>query len=298
MQNTSLQKGQHKSLSDIVSNISPEKTPFMTLIGKGTIDNVLFHWAEEDLAIAAQNAQVEGADAPAAADNYLVERDNYTQIFAKTVRVSGTSVVNRLAGDTQRLAHQIELRAKELKRDMEFAFVGTTQAKAITSGARMTASFQAQVHTDNIIDKSSSAVTAADLDEVLTRIFEAGGTPEYVMCHPRVRNALVKVLSEKGFVQRDISDKKTLVNDIQVYVSPVGEVRLVNNDLVKFDKASRVGDIIIFDSSMWSVETLRPYRLEDLAKTGDAEARLLVVECGLKNKNQKSAGIIRNVLVG
>lgn len=32
-QSTAAQTAQHKSLSDIVKNISPEKTPFITLIG-------------------------------------------------------------------------------------------------------------------------------------------------------------------------------------------------------------------------------------------------------------------------
>lgn len=299
MQNTNLQKGQHKALSDIVTNISPDETPFMTLIGKGRVTNVLFHWTEEELDPSTVNAQVEGAVAPAAVDNYLIERDNYTQIFARTVSVSGTSVANKTAGGVEALAHQVELKAKTLKIDMEKAFIGNFQTtKSVVGSARYTAGFAAQVDSANIIDKAGTYVTAEEIDEMLTRLYEAGAKPDYIMCHPRVRNALVAVLQAKGFVSRDIGDSTALVTDIVTYTSPVGTVKLVNNRHARFDSAHGAGDIYFFDSSMWSVETLRPYQLEELAKTGDSMQRLLVVECGLKNKNFKSAGIITTVLVG
>lgn len=299
-QNTSAQTAQHKDLSDIVENISPEKTPFISLIGKGKIENVIFYWAEEELAAVGQNAAKEGADAREHADNLLIERSNRTQIFTKTVRLSGSSMVNSIAGNKQKLANQVELRAKELKRDMEYAFVGTAQASTAETATvgRLTAGFQAQVDAANVIDKAGAAFSVADLDEVLTRIFVAGGTPEYVMCHPRIRNAIVTALTAgtNGYVVRDIGHDKKVVNDVMVYASPVGEVKLINNELVKFDVSTGEGDILIFDSSMWSVETIRPYELTELAKTGDYEARQLVTEVGLKNKAYKSAGLITDVI--
>ncbi|MHB4774366.1 SU10 major capsid protein [Klebsiella pneumoniae] len=298
-QNTSAMTAQHKNLSDVVSNISPEDTPFMTLIGKGTVDNVLFYWAEEELAKVGANAAKEGADAKDHVDNLLIERNNYTQIFTKTVKLSGSSMVNAIAGNKQKLANQVELRAKELKRDMEFAFVGTGQVKTgeTSTVGRMTAGFQAQVDSANIIDKAGVAVTEDDLNEVLVRIFEQGGTPDYIMCHPRIRAAIVAILSAKEGRIRDIANGTELVNDIKDYTSSVGSVKIINNRWAKYDATTGVGDIMVFDSSMWSVESLRPYSLSELAKTGDYEARQLVTEVGLKNKSFKSSGLITNVKV-
>lgn len=298
-QNTSALTAQHKNLSDIVSNISPDDTPFMTLIGKGTVDNVQFYWAEEELGAVGTNSAKEGADAAEHKDNLLIERNNTTQIFTKTVRLSGSSMVNTIAGNKQKLANQVELRAKELKRDMEYAFVGTGQVKAgeTTTVGRMTAGFQAQVDAGNIIDKASVSVTEDDINEVLVRIFEAGGSPDYIMCHPRIRTAIVAILSGKEGRIRDIANGTEIVNDIVTYTSPVGTVKLVNNRWAKYDSTTGVGDILVLDSSMWSVESLRPYSLTELAKTGDSEARQLITEVGLKNKSFKSSGLITNVKV-
>lgn len=298
MQNTNLQKGQHKALSDIVTNISPDETPFITIIGKGKVTNYLFNWTEEELDPSIVNAQVEGAVAPAAVDNYLIERDNFTQIFARTVDVSGTSVANKVAGDKQTLANQVALKAKALKIDMEKAFIGNFQTtKSTVGGARFTAGFKAQVDAGNIIDAGGAAVTGEQLDELLTRLFENGGTPDYVMCHPRIRNVLVAALQAKGFVQRDISNGTKLVTDIVTYTSPVGTVNLVNNRHSTYDTTTGIGDVYVFDSSMWSVEALRPYMLDELAKVGDSIQRLLITEVGLKNKSFKASGVITNILV-
>lgn len=172
---TSAQKGVHKELSDIVSNISPEETPFQGAIGKGKVENVLFEWTEESLADVAENALAEGADAPAHVDNLLTERQNRTQIFAKTVELSTSSQRNRLAGATQAMAHQVGLRAKELKRDVEHAYVGSAQAASNSGGVRKTASYQAQIDAGSIKDMASAAITEDDFNDLLCTLRENGG---------------------------------------------------------------------------------------------------------------------------
>lgn len=294
---TYVQKGQHKDLSDIVENISPSATPFQTVIGRGKAIQTLINWTEEELAAVGENAAIEGADAGEGADNILQERSNYTQIFTKVINLSGTSQSAKLAGNTQTMAHQVALRAKELKRDVEYAYVGSGQAAAAgtSATARKTAGFHAQCDAANVIDKAGAAVTEADFNELLIRLHEAGATPDYVMMHPRVRAALVAVLSDKSGRIRDLADGTELVNDIVTYTSVVGTVKLVNNLFCKF--AAGKGDILAFDSSMWEEAVLRPYKVEQLAKTGDADKKMLVVEKALKNRNFKSAGLIKDVLV-
>lgn len=297
MTTTYVQKGQHKDLSDIVENISPVETPFQTMIGKGKASNTLFNWTEESLDSAKDNAAIEGADAAAAVDNILTERQNYTQIFTKTVTLSGSSQANKLAGDVQTMAHQVALKAKELKRDIENAYVGTAQVAAAGSSAaaRKTAGYQAQVDTANVIDKASAAVTEADIQEMLVRLYEAGATPDVIMCHPRLRVAVTNILTTKAG-RVNVLDKSTkLVNSVSVYTSDVGEVELHNNRFCKYDPVSGVGDILIFDSSMWEEKVLRPYHVQDLSKTGDSDKKLLVVEKGLANRSFKSAGLITGV---
>ena len=110
-------RGAHKELSDVVSNLDMYKTPFQALIGSEKVSNTLFNWTEEHLADAGDNAWAEGAAATDGDVNELVERDNYVQIFRKDVKLSGTAQSMKLAGGVQKMAHQAELRSREIKRD-------------------------------------------------------------------------------------------------------------------------------------------------------------------------------------
>ena len=58
-------KSVREELSDIIYNIDPVETPFMSNIGKGKVSNTYFEWQSDQLAAANQdNKQIEGDDAP------------------------------------------------------------------------------------------------------------------------------------------------------------------------------------------------------------------------------------------
>ena len=83
--------GIREDLADIIYNIAPTDTPFMSNIGKGSSKGTYHEWQVDDLAAAANNFAAEGA-AAAAADSVATSRvGNYTQISTKTVSVSGSN---------------------------------------------------------------------------------------------------------------------------------------------------------------------------------------------------------------
>jgi len=75
--------GIREDLADIIYNISPTDTPFISNVGKGSTNGTYYEWQVDSLATAANNAQVEGADAPAAAASATTRVGNYTQIASK-----------------------------------------------------------------------------------------------------------------------------------------------------------------------------------------------------------------------
>ena len=83
--------GQREDLTDIIYDISPTETPFMSSVGKTKATAVYHEWQTDSLAAATTaNAAVEGADATSATLAPTVRLGNYTQIIQKTVQVSGT----------------------------------------------------------------------------------------------------------------------------------------------------------------------------------------------------------------
>lgn len=57
----------------------------------------------------------------------------------------------------------------------------------------------------------------------------------------------------------------------------------------------RVRDALLLNWSYWSVDWLRPINQVPLAKTGDAEKRMLIGEYTLAAKNEASSGLIADL---
>lgn len=85
-------KSIREDLEDIIYNISPTRTPFMSNIGRTTADQTYHEWQTDVLASPdATNARVEGADATDMSYTATNRVGNYTQISDKVINVSGTS---------------------------------------------------------------------------------------------------------------------------------------------------------------------------------------------------------------
>ena len=82
--------GLREDLADVIYNISPSETPFMSNASKGTASSTLYEWQTDSLADTAANAQIEGDDYDGDARTATVRLNNRTQISAKSVTISGT----------------------------------------------------------------------------------------------------------------------------------------------------------------------------------------------------------------
>jgi hypothetical protein len=288
-----------EDLADVIYNISPSETPFMSNAAKGTATSTLYEWQTDSLADAAANAQIEGDDYDGEARTATVRLNNRTQISAKSVTISGTDDAVDNAGMSTQMAYQLAKMGKELKRDMERAFVGVENAKV--AGNSSTARELASVGTwygGNKPGTSSAAgnfskngslsatpagdgstaiaggtnrtFTEALLKTGLLTAFELGGEPETVMMSP-THKQLASAFNGVATKYKDASDKVS-IGTTDIYVSDFGEVAFVPN---RHQQANRV-DILQMD--MWSVDFLRPFQTTDLAKTGDSDKKLLICE--------------------
>ena len=187
--------GIREDLSNIIYNISPEDTPFMSGIGKSSCDNTYFEWQIDALADPAANRQIEGDDATALA---VVEPDrvgNYTQISSKAVRSSGTSEAVDFAGRKSTQAYQMAKRAKELKLDMESMLLAANQAPSAgsTGSARATGSVGKWITTNAV---TGTVVSEDDIKEVMELCWEAGATPTILMCDGVIKQAISALVAE------------------------------------------------------------------------------------------------------
>lgn len=289
------QVGIKEDVSDVISNISPTKTPFQSDIGNEKVNNKVVSWQEDSLRAVATNAKAEGADGVDITAVPTVLRTNYTQIMAETVKVSETADVVSTYGRAKEMAYQMAKSAAQVKRDFENALVGTAQAAAAgdNSGpvARTFAGYQQQIASGNRI-YTGAGPAALDETKFLSALqtsYNAGAEPNVAMVTPS-NSLIVAAFAKASGRYRSIVDANakagTVVNTVDLYVSPFGQVS------VKLNRFLKSLNTLIYDRDMWSKLTLRPWTRMPLAKTGDANKQMIVGEFSLKHKNQLGSAII------
>lgn len=286
------QVGAKEDVSNVISNISPTATPFQSAIGKEKVHNKVFDWQEDSLRDVTDNNNPEGADATFITVSPTVMRENVTQILTEAFEVSGTTDAISVYGRAKESAYQLAKSARQVKRDLENALVGTAQAKvkpADNTSNRKMAGYQAQIDASVIthVAVDANPLTETLLLDNLQAVYDNGADPKRIDVTPT--NSLVvadfaKASGRYRTIDTGSGDQKTIVNAVDLYVSPFGTQRVFLN---RFQKA---GNTLVYDPDMWSLATLRPWTRETLAKTGDALKMMLVGEFSLKHKNFKASG--------
>src|SRR5687767_13966942 len=127
--------GNREDLEDIIYDISPMDTPFLSKAERVKADAVFHEWQTDSLASAGANRQLEGDDATGNTLNSTTRYGNYCQISRKTIVVSGTQRAVNSAGRKDELSYQVAKAGKAIKRDMEYAL---TRNQASDNGAELT----------------------------------------------------------------------------------------------------------------------------------------------------------------
>ena len=83
--------GNREDLSDIIYDVTPTETPFLTALPKGKSTSTKHEWQTRALTAASgSNAVLEGDDATTDASTANTRVYNYPQISDKVARVTGT----------------------------------------------------------------------------------------------------------------------------------------------------------------------------------------------------------------
>jgi hypothetical protein len=240
-----------------------------------------------------------------------VRLQNYAQISRKTIILSATEEVVNKAGRRSELAYQIAKRSAELKRDQEFTMLNNAVAAAgSTSVARGTASLGAFIKTNVDMQTNganpsyttlpSSARTDGNvrtftetiLKNVIQQVWSAGGAPKILMTGPvnKQRVSGFAGIASSRFNINGGEKPATLIGAVDLYVSDFGTVAVIAN------RFQRERDAWVLDPEYAKMTVLRPYQQIELAKTGDAEKRMLLVEWGHKVLAENAHGLAADLI--
>jgi len=300
--------GNREDLADIIYEISPVDTPFLSGIDHNNASAVYHEHQTDALDAAAANRQIEGDDATANTFSATTRIGNYCQISRKVVSVSGTQKAVDSAGRKDEESYQIAKRGREMKRDMEYALTRNQASSAGGAGTgRSLASLESWLATNKTSVGTGTAqttpgfssgtvaaptdstvlgtLTKAAVDAVIQACWTQGGDPKVIMVGPHNRT-VVSGFTGISTLQTDANSGSdvTLMGAIDFYKSNFGVLKVVPNRFQRDETA------FILDMDYWCMSTLRNMEQEALSKTGDNERSLLITEFTLEAKQEAASG--------
>jgi len=298
--------GIREDLSDVITMISPEETPFYSTCKKTKATNTLHEWQTDSLRASASNAHVEGDDTAAEARTATSRLGNYTQIFKNAVSVPDTDEGLDKAGRAKEIGYQVLKVAKEQKLDIEKAlFDNNAREAGNSSTARELAGLPAWLITNvdfqsgdsganptgdgtdaRTDDGTPTAFSQTKFDNVMQSIWEEGGNPDVCYLSAFQMNKALGFVGNNNQRSTIGASDGEVANLLNVYMTPWGNVEFIPT------RENRARDVFIVQNDMMEVAVLRPTKNTQLAKTGDSTRRQVVTELTLVVRNEASSGII------
>jgi len=306
--------GNREDLSDLISNISPVETPFVTAIGREKAEAVYTEWQTDALVSAnANNKAIQGDDLSNENRPATTRLGNYTQIFTKVVGTSTTQQAVKAAGRANEHAYQIAKAGKEWKRDREARYTSALPAvppSASVAGESAGALAFMRAPTANRgaggVDPTLSgttmgypnagptngtqrAFTEALLKQSIAAAWNAGGEPTLVIMS-LAQKQIAATFSGLAQQRRETGNKRlTIIAGADVYVSDVGELQFVP------DRFCSTRDVLVVDPELWAIRTLDPLQKRKLATTGLADRDAMYSEETLVCRNSAGSSVIADL---
>ncbi len=299
-----------EDLVDIVYNVTPWDTPFVTRIPSTSATAVLHEWPIDTLAAAnGSNSNLEGDDTAIEASVNPVRRTNYCQILKKSLMVSGTQEYVLQAGVDDEVDYQLVKKTKEIRRDLE-TIVLQNQAKNAgnkATTARLLASYQSWCATNftqtaaatggaaptgdgsdtRTQGTADGALVEGDFKNAARSCWDNGGNPDLALMQSAIKETFSTFTGNATRFKG--AEDKQLVATIDIYDGDFGEYE------VAADRFGAADYLYLMETNMWALAELRPLFSEPLAKTGDAEKQQLVWECTLEARNEAASGCVADI---
>ena len=276
-------------VTDFVTNIDFESTPFYSGIGESQATNTLHEWLVDSLGASAHNAQAEGNDQTFTDLTQPTRSNNIVQLFNKDVRVSNTQQRVAHYGMNDPYTYQLNKKMKELARDIEKALIAGTRASGNSGVARQMNGAIALITTNKTARASGTSLSETEFNDTLQTIYD-GGTDvsvDKVFTGATLKRAISGYTA--GSTKFTQADGKKLYNTVGVYESDFGVLSVYLER--EIPSTANAKGILGVDSAKWRVAYLtdgRPQHIP-LATIGSAKRGMLEAELTLEALAEKSS---------
>lgn len=311
-----------ESLDPVIWDLFPGDTYFQNTIDKENVSNTQHQWIYDSLAAAANNKQIQGDDATYATLATAVRVSNYTQIARKAIILSDTLTEGVSVVGQNSMGRAIMKSMKEYKRDVEFDLLGrqgssagATNSAAASAGvcawifgvgaaapgntiygAGNTAGTTPSYASAAVVGQTdgttaASAIVLADITNAAELAWTDGGEPDVILASASQKKYIDALASlATRTVDVGATEKLSIQNSANVIVTSFGTFKVVMSRYLNRTTT------LLLQMDMWAMGQLRPPKVKDMAKTGDATKKLIVGEYTLIARNPNSSAKLQGFL--
>lgn len=312
-------QGNREDLSNTIYNIDPFDTPIMSAARRRNVKARQFDWQTENLpTVDTDNAQIEGFELARTTSTPTVRLSNVTQISKRDATVTGSQEASDAAGKGSEMGHQMALKSKVLKSDMEAimsgrqarndgddatarrteaiahyiargrdrngvqgtAVIGVTAALPTTS----TGAFAA------VAGGSQVAMTEVLVGNAMETAYNNGASPDLLIVPPAIKRTI------STFKGRDTTQvmvgKTEVIATVDLIATDFGRIKVIPSRWVPTDTS------LLIDRAYIAVGFFRNFRQVPIAKIGDADTRMILTEWGVEMRNPMAHILFNGVKQG
>ena len=238
-------------------------------------------------------ARLEGAESVPMGFTNLTNDWNYSQIFHKEIKLTGSAPLVEVYGITDPYEYQAAKSLPEMMRliekTLQYGKRATTNADALTTSPRTMGGVDEFLNASksNVKTAQATALTATDIENTLKMAYEDGSSGQFTaIINPTDFQRITTLYNNSSFIR--FPPEQTRVGMVPAtIVTPFGEVDFV------LDRWQKANYIYFIKPENMGMLTLRPWQIEDLAKGGDYERKQLVGEFGFAVKLPKSMAVLQ-----
>lgn len=277
-----------EDLTDVLSDVSPDANPLMTMLGTTKASGTYHEWLEDyisrDTSVA---TAVEGADVTFSDLTQPSRRGNFTHIISKAFKVSGTESAVDVAGMGDPFDYQASKALRQWKNSAEYALVNGAAASGSSGIARQMIGITAVTTSHSTARNSGTSLSETEFNAMVSDVWSDVGPDDVfdIVLVPFGLKQKISTFTAGNTRYLDATDKK-LVRPVMVYESDGGIHRIFGHKDV--NNSGGTSHFLGIKEDKWKVSYLRPVSRKEVPAVGDYKAGYYIGELTLEYRSERT----------
>lgn len=280
-----------EDLTDILTDVSPDTNPLMTMLGTNKASGTYHEFLEDYISRPTSvSTSIEGAEATFSDLTQPSRRGNFTHIITKNYKVSGTEMAVDVAGMGDPFDYQAEKALRQWKNDAEYALVRGTAASGSSGVARQMIGMDSVITSHSTGLLSGTSLSETEFNNIVSDVWNDVGEDDVfdMVLVPFGLRQKISSFTAGNTRYVDATDRK-LTRKVMVYESDGGVHRIFAHKDVKSTHGGTASTstnngptLLAIKEDKWKIAYLRRPTRKDLPATGDYKAGQIVGELTLE----------------